>query len=342
MRRLTLSLVLGCFSCSYAEILLPDPTIFFENGVYYLTGTGVENESAFPIYHSKNLETWSNLKTDGKKFYSAKKKDIFGEKNFWAPQIFKKDGVYYLAYCAFGKASEKKKSTHYLTIAKADKLSDGFKEYVVWKDFPREIDPFIFFDDDGKIYMYFVHWDGKNGIYVQELSNDLKNRIGKMRICVFNEKDWERKPLTEEFNSLNKKHKSEDPNFPDSQIYYSNNVVTEGPTVIKRNGKYILFYSANDYRSPDYCVGYAVSDSPFGPWKKHNAPIIIREITGLNGSGHGDVFFDENGEMWYVFHAHHSNIRINTRRTAVIKLEESFDKDGFPIYKAVYSTLRLL
>jgi beta-xylosidase len=104
-----------------------------------------------------------------------------------------------------------------------------------------------------------------------------------------------------------------------------------------------LFYSTNDFRSPDYRVGVAVADSIFGPYKKlQNAPVIARENTGLNGSGHGDVFFDDKGHMWYVFHAHHSNIEISPRRAVVVKLIETVGKDGYPRYKIDYKTMRLL
>ena len=55
-----------------------------------------------------------------------------------------------------------------------------------------------------------------------------------------------------------------------------------------QKGKYYLFYSANHFMSRDYAVGYAVADSPLGPWHKPaNNPIIHRSTVGENGSGHG-------------------------------------------------------
>ena len=48
--------------------------------------------------------------------------------------------------------------------------------------------------------------------------------------------------------------------------------------------------------------------------------VILREITGLNGSGHGGVFFDRKGMMWYVFHFHNSPERVSPQRTAIIRL----------------------
>ena len=64
----------------------------------------------------------------------------------------------------------------------------------------------------------------------------------------------------------------------------------EGPTVVKLDDLYYLFYSANHFKNIDYAVGYATSTSPYGPWKKHaNNPIIHRSIVHENGSGHGDI-----------------------------------------------------
>ncbi len=62
----------------------------------------------------------------------------------------------------------------------------------------------------------------------------------------------------------------------------------EGPTVVKLDDLYYLFYSANHFKNIDYAVGYATSTSPYGPWKKHaNNPIIHRSIVHENGSDMG-------------------------------------------------------
>lgn len=48
---------------------------------------------------------------------------------------------------------------------------------------------------------------------------------------------------------------------------YKSAPVMEGPTVMKWDGVYYLFYSANHFMNIDYSVGYATASSPFGPWK---------------------------------------------------------------------------
>jgi len=94
--------------------------------------------------------------------------------------------------------------------------------------------------------------------------------------------------------------------------------VTEGPTVIKRGKTYYLFYSANDFRNPDYAVGYATSASPLGPWRRHSGnPVLVRTMLGINGTGHGDLL--QVGNRWYyVFHTHLSNTRPTPRKTALV------------------------
>jgi beta-xylosidase len=103
----------------------------------------------------------------------------------------------------------------------------------------------------------------------------------------------------------------------------------EGPTVIKLDGVYYLFYSANDYRSIDYAVGYATSNSPMGPWTKNeNSPIIHRSIVGENGSGHGDIFTDKAGNYYYVYHVHASKTNVAPRKTRIIPLHMEKNESG--------------
>jgi beta-xylosidase len=90
-------------------------------------------------------------------------------------------------------------------------------------------------------------------------------------------------------------------------------------TVLKHKGLYYLFYTANDFRNPDYAVGYATSSSPLGPWAKYTGnPILNKEMVGVNGTGHGD-FFKKGRRLFYVFHTHNSNTKVGPRITALAK-----------------------
>lgn len=92
-----------------------------------------------------------------------------------------------------------------------------------------------------------------------------------------------------------------------------------------------MFYSANDFRKPDYAVGYATAPSPFGPWKKYDQNFIIsKNILKINGTGHGDFFTDKKGNMQYVFLTYHANVKVSPRATALVKVK--FIKTGLDTY----------
>jgi beta-xylosidase len=118
--------------------------------------------------------------------------------------------------------------------------------------------------------------------------------------------------------------------------------IMEGPTVIKLKGRYYLFYSANHYRSVDYAVGYAIADTPVGPWLKHaRNPILHRSIVGENGSGHGDVFRGPEGGLYYVYHVHHSDTTVTPRRTRIVPLVLSWN-GGEARYDITVDATRLI
>ncbi len=80
--------------------------------------------------------------------------------------------------------------------------------------------------------------------------------------------------------------------------------VVEGPAMVQDGaGSFILFYSANDYNSADYAVGYAVCAHVNGPCSKpHNGPLVGNSAVGA-GPGGEDTFVDDRGQRWLVYHA---------------------------------------
>lgn len=279
-------------SLGTSNIYLADPTIYHFDGVYYLYGTNgnpkLSKKQGFLVYTSNDLRTWQGPRgvNDG---LALKKGDAFGDKGFWAPQVFEYQNKFYMAYTA----------NEHIAMAMADSPLGPFintdKEDL--KAPVKQIDPFVFFDDDGKKYLYHVRLDQGNRIFVAELNNDLLSiKSQTLTECLSGELQWE--------NTRN----SEWP-------------VTEGPTVLKHNNLYYLIYSANDFRNPDYAVGIATSESPTGPWKKsEKGSFIHRDILGVNGTGHGDVLVDNEGGMQYVLHTHFSDSEVQPRKTAIVKV----------------------
>jgi beta-xylosidase len=169
----------------------------------------------------------------------------------------------------------------------------------------KQIDPFVFFDDDGAKYLYHVRLTEGNRIFVAELNYDLMSiKPETLTECIAGEQLWEN---------------THDAEWP----------VTEGPTALKHKGVYYLIYSANDFRNPDYAVGFATSESPLGPWEKSDkSPIIHRDMLGINGTGHGDLLIDKDGEKHYVLHTHLNDSIVHPRRTAIVKMQFKADGNG--------------
>ncbi|WP_207434149.1 glycoside hydrolase family 43 protein [Sabulibacter ruber] len=270
------------------QISLADPTIFFHDGVYYLYGT-VEGNSGegFLVYTSSDMKSWEGPK-GAKDGFALKKGDVFGAKGFWAPQVFYHKNKFYMAYTA----------NENIAIAESDSPLGPFTQKELKSlDAPvKQIDPFVFIDEDGKKYLYHVRLIEGNRIFVAEMTDDFSAiKPETLRECVSAKEPWEHTVRAE---------------WP----------VVEGPSILKHKNLYYLVYSANDFRNPDYAVGYAVSKNPLGPWEKQkDSPIISRAGMGINGTGHGDFFQDKKGTLYYVFHTHNSNAQVGPRQTAIVK-----------------------
>ena len=74
-----------------------DPYVLYHDGQYYLYGTG--GEDGIKVYISTNLAKWTDARgaTNG---YALHKDDVFGDKWFWAPEVYYLDGKFYMFYSA--------------------------------------------------------------------------------------------------------------------------------------------------------------------------------------------------------------------------------------------------
>ena len=283
------------FSVSKEEqIAFADPTIVRQGANYYLTGTTNTIPQGFSMLVSKDLKNWTStgpLLTEGPQ--------VYGDKGFWAPQLYLNGKTWQLAYTA----------NEQVAVAESPSLTGPFtqKQVKPVDASEKNIDPFIFTDDDGKTYLYHVRFNNGNYLWVAAYDkNTMSIDPSTLKQCLGNTEAWENTP-----------------DYPAAPIM-------EGPTVIKHKGKYYLFYSANHFMSRDYAVGYAVADSPMGPWHKPaNNRIIHRSIVGENGSGHGDVFADKKGNLFYVYHVHNSNHAVSPRLTRIVPLHFIPSNDGF-------------
>ncbi|MGQ8335065.1 glycoside hydrolase family 43 protein [Sunxiuqinia sp. A32] len=283
------------------ELFFADPTIYVENGTYYLTGTGGQRggPSGFSVLESTDLKTWAPPAGANESVYMilTKGDHTYGDRGFWAPQIFKVDHTYYFTHTA----------NEQTVLTESNSLLGPYrqKEVAPIDGSEKNIDSFVFKDDDGKYYLYHVRFNDGNYLWVAEFD------MGKGKIkpetltkCFDQTEPWEATPN------------------------YKSAPIMEGPTVIKLKDKYYLFYSANHFMNIDYSVGYAVADSPYGPWvKQKDSPIIHRSIVGENGSGHGDLFTGLDGQLYYVYHIHYDQEKVSPRKTRIVPVIKEWNPE---------------
>lgn len=269
------------------ERLLPmaDPFILEHDGVFYAYGT--HSRSGIAVYRSTDLKHWEGpcgLASGG---LALHKDDSWGDKWFWAPEVYPTDSGFVMTY----SVNER------IALAFSDNILGPFKQeepFGVYLPRHNNIDSHIFVDDDGQAYMYWVYWHFNRGneIFVAKLSPDFRTIVGPEIECLHSQ------PGTWEVAK-----------FPDGHT----SRVLEGPYVLKHNGLYYLTYSANAYQSQDYAVGYAVSTSPLGPWKRFEGNPILRRPGDLLGTGHHAFFTTSDGKDYIVFHAHKDKNAVNPR-----------------------------
>ncbi|KAH7106310.1 glycoside hydrolase family 43 protein [Auriculariales sp. MPI-PUGE-AT-0066] len=112
----------------------------------------------------------------------------------------------------------------------------------------------------------------------------------------------------------------------------------EGSTTIKRRDSsgdpvYYLTYSANNFESPDYGVGYAYSDKVLGPYVKSKSnPILSQDPSkSIYSTGHGSIVSAQgkNKELYYVHHARPSTTATRYLYTARLFVEADSLYMGF-------------
>jgi hypothetical protein len=169
-------------------------------------------------------------------------------------------------------------------------------------------DPWVFVDDDGKVYGYFGSSENGTINVVQLDPNDKFKATGNAIPLIYSN--------------------SENNGF---EVHGDNNEGglpwTEGPSMLKHNGKYYLLYATPGTEKRSYCDAYYVSDSPTGPFIfGDNSPVTHKPLGYVTGTGHGGLFYDKAGKLWTIVTVVISKKAFFERRLAVFPVE--FDENG--------------
>ena len=272
------------------QLSLGDPYILLDNGVYYMYGTSGDN--GIEVYKSADMVTWEGP-CGVKNGFALRKEDVWGEKWFWAPEVYKINNKYYMFFSA----------EEHIAVAISNSPIGPFVQKIQKPLIEtKAIDSHLYIDNNGKKYLYYVAFTNGNVIWMCEMNDDLLSIKAKtVKECFGRSQPWE--------FSLKE---------PDG-------IVNEGPFIIKMSETYYLIYSANHYASPDYGIGYATAPSPEGPWTKFTGNPILQSPDTLRGTGHCSLFYDKEGKLCMVYHAHNNRTTVHPRKTYINHCE--FVKD---------------
>ena len=258
------------------DIRIRDPFILTDHkeGCYYMYGTTALEPGTlhagprFSVYKTRDLENFEEAKV----IFDGEKCGFWADRDFWAPEVHKYNGRYYL----FGscKAEGKCRATE---IFVSD-TPDG--EYVPVSDKPITPEDWecldgTFFTEDGKPYMIFSHeWvqirDGE--IWAVELKDDLTQAAGEP-FMLFKASD---NPNVSEFDG------------------HPRCYVTDGPFLYREDGKVKMIWSS--FYEGRYLVLEAESDSLMGEWRHGGSRFDF-------DGGHAMLFDTLDGKRMISLHA---------------------------------------
>lgn len=273
----------------------PDPGVIRVGDDYHMVCTGGNGGGLYVIRSSKNLINWK----DSGHIFPSGKGPGWADGSYWAPEIHPVDG----GFVAYFSAHEKGK-----TLAVGAATSKGVLGPFTDVGGPivragvGAIDVNQFADAGGGRYLTWKDDGNSQGkptpIHGQKLAADGHTRTGNAVALITNDRAWE------------------------------GNLV-EAPWVVRHDGKYYLFYSANAYYNGTYAVGVARSDNPLGPYTKKGPPILTSNSRWV-GPGHCSVLDTPEGKTMMVYHAWRAGA-VNTPGSGrVVLVDEVVWRDGWP------------
>ncbi|OJW02288.1 MAG: arabinan endo-1,5-alpha-L-arabinosidase [Sphingobacteriales bacterium 44-61] len=242
----------------------PEGIIFDSKYWIYPTYSAPYNKQVFlDAFSSSDLIQWTKhphiLDTASVKW---------ARRAMWAPSIIKKDKQYFLFFGANDIQNDAEKGG--IGIAVADKPEGPFRDYLgkplidKFYNGAQPIDQFAFKDANGEYYLIYGGWRHCN---IVKLNKDFTGFVPFEDGTTFKE-------IT-----------------PQGYV--------EGPFMFIRNGKYYFMWSEGGWTGPDYSVAYAISDSPFGPFKRIGK-ILQQNPAIATGAGHHSVIHEKEKDAWYI------------------------------------------
>jgi beta-xylosidase len=268
---------------------LPDPSVTWSGSAYYAFGTqdGDGSQSNIQRISSTSLTggwtpTADAPQTAREALPTANLPTWAAPGATWAPEVIHYNGQW-LMYYTVHDAVTNQQCVSVATAASPDAAFDDTSGGPLVCLNGSSIDPSPYLDASGKLYLFWrstyrVLFSTVPAIYGQQLDPSGKTLMaGTSPVRLLSrDRSWE-----------------------------GSNV--EGPAMVRSpNGKYDLFYSANDWTTANYAVGYAECTTPLSGCTKKSTTAAwfgANVSTGPRGPGGESFFVDSTGATRMAFHA---------------------------------------
>jgi len=291
----------------------PEAIIFDDEYWVYVTLSDIYQEDNSPVVYPDrktnsinpvyNIQTYMDAFSSKDLINWEKHSKVISIENvkwveyaLWAPAVIKANDKYYMFFG--GNDIQNNEQYGGIGVAVSDSPSGPFIDALgkplidKFHNHAQPIDQFVFRDDDGQFYMYYGGWAHCNMV---KLSDDL------LSLQPFDDGSYYRNVTPENF--------------------------CEGAFMFKKNGKYYFMWSEGDWTGPEYCVAYAIADSPYGPFNRIDK-ILEQDGTIATGAGHHSVIRIPDTDEWYIIYHRHplGDTNGNHRETCIERMY--FNEDG--------------
>ena len=263
----------------------PDPSICRVGDDFYLVNSSFEYFPGVPIFQSKDLQSWTPL---GHVLQNTEQLNLalaHCDGGIYAPTLRFHNGLFYMVTTMNSPVPGTAKHKGDFIVTATNPVGPWSLPH--WIDNAKGIDPSLFFDDDGSVYMC--------GNARPEIPLNDKHRI--IWIQKLNVDSWQLEGQQGILDSA--------PYFKSGKLGSVNNF--EGPHLYKKDGAYYLLVSHGG-TGINHAVSIWRSASPLGPWEENPAnPILTQRFDkqdrthGITCTGHADLVQAADGRWWMVF-----------------------------------------
>ena len=282
-----------------------DPSIVEHEGKFYLYATlDPWGGETLGCWESDNFRDWTYRVLNWPTKLACTSPHSTGAM-VWAPGVIRGPNGGFFMYVSVGSEVWVGRADHPLGLWENAQPGDGPLIPGNYKPGYHMIDAEPFIDDDGTPYLYWGSgWNWVNGrCWAVKLKPDMATFDGEVHDVT-----------------------------PHNGHYF------EGPVVVKRHGRYFLTYSDGRTNSDTYCVYYAISDSPLGPFTEPDQALLLstdheRQIVS---PGHHTIF-RQDGRDYIAYHRHRIPFVDETAFRQVCVDEITFDRETVKPVQATHS-----